>query len=587
MVALRIAAERTEAVVAGRTAASVRVECTGWTGTVPPIVSVAAEQAGVAYPWVSIEASSARGSTSAVVTFDPTRDRRPGPDTYPVVVSVETGGQRASTTVRFVVERHPCLRISPQPSFTWDPLTNSATLKVGLARCGNVDIDVSWSAQLNGRHLEVEPATMTVFADGGPADAILTIKIPEGVDLDTKIDIESVSELGVERSTAVAAVPQRSWVRRHGVHLLVAATAAITVLAAPVVASLDDDDPPSDTTEADVTTTGAVTSTTTPPVTEVVSTTDAPTGVPANHNPTATADEQTDIEDATTTIDVLANDRDDDGDGLDLISVVDEPRNGTAQVVDDAIEYTPAPDFAGTDTFSYALGDGRGGLAEGFVTVLIEGQPDAPVAVDDAFTVLEGQVWTLDVLANDTDADGDELAIIDITQPDNGKSDQVDDRTLRYFAGEGSTSDQLTYVATDGVLESEPATVEITILPSLDVVVDQTVHELTGVSIDPITVRLSSPARSVIRGTYRTVDDGALRGFDYDGDTGSFEFNVGERTIELDDIGILRDSVEENDETFDIELTVEHPGGLVDRATITVTINDATVTTTTTEFSEP
>jgi len=144
--------------------------------------------------------STSGGTTSGgAVTFDPSRGARPRPGTYPVEVLVEAGDQRASTTVRFVVERHPCLQIRPQPSFTWDPFTSTANLKVAVWCCGNVDLDVNWAAQLKGRRLEVEPATVKVFADGGVMDTTLTINIPDGnVDLHTDIDIEALSDAGVD-----------------------------------------------------------------------------------------------------------------------------------------------------------------------------------------------------------------------------------------------------------------------------------------------------------------------------------------------------------------------------------------------------
>lgn len=305
-------------------------------------------------------------------------------------------------------------------------------------------------------------------------------------------------------------------------------------------------------------------------ISQATSTTRSSTTAAVNRNPVATADEQTVTEDMAATIDVLANDRDDDGDELELISVTGEPANGTAQVVDDSIEYTPAPDFVGTDTFSYALGDGRGGLASGTVTVFVDGAPDAPVAIGDAFTVLEGQPRLLDLIANDTDADGDQLAILRISEPVTGTYEQIDDRTVQYLASGGSRADRFAYVATDGALESQPATVEVTVRPGL-VAEDPVVNE--G-EVNAISISLSSPAPDAIRGTYRTTDGTAGSPADYVAGIGTFEFPPGVGTTELDGLEIVDDQVAEDDEQFTIELTVEHPGGFVDTATIIVTIDD-------------
>jgi hypothetical protein len=66
-----------------------------------------------------------------------------------------------------------------------------------------------------------------------------------------------------------------------------------------------------------------------------------------------------------------------------------------------AVRYTPAPDFFGTDTFSYTL-TGPAGSDTANVTVRLSGGPGLPTANDDTFDVkLTGGVATLDVLVND------------------------------------------------------------------------------------------------------------------------------------------------------------------------------------------
>ncbi|MEM1383089.1 MAG: Ig-like domain-containing protein [Pseudomonadota bacterium] len=56
-------------------------------------------------------------------------------------------------------------------------------------------------------------------------------------------------------------------------------------------------------------------------------------------------------------IDVLANDQDPEGADLTLVSV-DDPANGTAEIVAGEIRYTPNPEFTGTETFGYTVADG-------------------------------------------------------------------------------------------------------------------------------------------------------------------------------------------------------------------------------------
>jgi subtilisin family serine protease len=82
-----------------------------------------------------------------------------------------------------------------------------------------------------------------------------------------------------------------------------------------------------------------------------------------------------------TTIDVLANDTDPDGDTLSVTGVT-QPANGTAaENPDNAVTYTPNAGFTGTDTFTYTIGDGRGGSDTANVTVRVN--DGSPICVDD------------------------------------------------------------------------------------------------------------------------------------------------------------------------------------------------------------
>ena len=252
MAPLSIAADRVEIRVTAGIPAAINFEVSGWPG--PGLaVSVASEPAGLADQWISAVVSPAGGTTwRGVVTFDPSRGSRARPGTYPVEVSVHGDDQRASTVVRFVVERHPCLQIRPQPSFTWDPFANTAKLRVALWNCGNVDLGVDWTARLKGRHLEVNPATVSVLADSGVTETTLSIKIPDAkVDLETEIDMEARSEVRVDRFSASqgSGLDERSRPRRRSGRLTAAVATLVIAIAAivAVVTLTDGDDPPNTT----------------------------------------------------------------------------------------------------------------------------------------------------------------------------------------------------------------------------------------------------------------------------------------------------------------------------------------------------
>ncbi len=90
--------------------------------------------------------------------------------------------------------------------------------------------------------------------------------------------------------------------------------------------------------------------------------------------------------------------------------------------------FTPAANASGTATFNVTLQD-NGGTANGGVdtsapvllTITINPIDDAPVAVNDAATLVEDAPATaVNVLANDTDIDGGPISVASVTQPLNG-----------------------------------------------------------------------------------------------------------------------------------------------------------------------
>ena len=89
----------------------------------------------------------------------------------------------------------------------------------------------------------------------------------------------------------------------------------------------------------------------------------------------------------------------------------------------------------------------------------------APDAIDDAASTNEGAAVTIDVLANDSDADGDGLSVSGFTQGTNGSVSLNANGTLLYTPNSGfSGTDSFSYVASDGEL-TDAATVSILVNP--------------------------------------------------------------------------------------------------------------------------
>ncbi|MEP6881167.1 MAG: Ig-like domain-containing protein, partial [Dokdonella sp.] len=162
-------------------------------------------------------------------------------------------------------------------------------------------------------------------------------------------------------------------------------------------------------------------------------------------------------------IDVLANDNDPEGAALSLLSV-SAPTSGTAVIAGNQVVYTSAAGFSGVDTFRYTVSDGQGGTASALVTVTVAAQINHPPVIrDDSANVLFGQSVAVNVLANDTDPDGDALSVVEVGTPSHG-SVSLSGNVVTYTAASGySGPDSFTYKASDGRGAEGTATVRITV----------------------------------------------------------------------------------------------------------------------------
>ncbi|MDH3262019.1 MAG: Ig-like domain-containing protein, partial [Acidimicrobiia bacterium] len=192
---------------------------------------------------------------------------------------------------------------------------------------------------------------------------------------------------------------------------------------------------------------------------------------PVNDDPAAVNDTATLTQDSSVAVPVLINDTDLDGDALDVQSVT-QPANGTTVINgNNTITYTPAPGFTGTDTFTYTISDGNGGSAGATVTITVTpsgvtNNPvnDAPAANDDFETTDPDTPVVIDVLVNDSDANGDVLAVISISEQANGAVAINPDGTVTYTPAAGFTGiDTFTYTISDGKGGTARATVMVTV----------------------------------------------------------------------------------------------------------------------------
>ena len=163
-------------------------------------------------------------------------------------------------------------------------------------------------------------------------------------------------------------------------------------------------------------------------------------------------------------IDVLANDTDGDGDALSLEEDnVEAPENGELSVVNNVIVYTPNADFAGVEVLSYVVEDVNGDTDIGMLVITVANINDVPIVTDDIASVDEDASVTIDVLANDTDIEGDTLTIQSVTTPSNGGSATISGGQIVYEPlGDFNGTDSFTYTVSDG-LGSTTGTVTVTV----------------------------------------------------------------------------------------------------------------------------
>ena len=186
----------------------------------------------------------------------------------------------------------------------------------------------------------------------------------------------------------------------------------------------------------------------------------------ANDAPVAGDDTANTSEDTPRAIAALGNDSDVDGDTL-TVTAVGAPANGVAATDGSQITYTPAADFYGTDVFTYTVSDGNGGLATAAITVTVGAVNDPPSAADETTTTDEDTPVAINVLNMVTDADGDTVTIVNVTDPARGTAVIQGGQILYTPDANYNGPDSFIYTVSDGSLTST-GTINVTVNPVND-----------------------------------------------------------------------------------------------------------------------
>ncbi len=209
---------------------------------------------------------------------------------------------------------------------------------------------------------------------------------------------------------------------------------------------------------------------------------------PTNKPPTAAADSVSTAQNKAITItfaDLLKNDSDPDGDTLSVSSDFTIPAHGRLDKTATGFVYTPNAGYAGADSFTYTISDGRGASAKAAVNIVVvspyippvnppvtggtyyENTP--PTAADDSFSVSKGATLNFkdaDLLRNDKDADGNSITIQSFTQPSHGTLIKTADGSFSYTPAQNYVGqDSFSYTISDGT-STGTAKVSISVLGS-------------------------------------------------------------------------------------------------------------------------
>jgi VCBS repeat-containing protein len=303
-----------------------------------------------------------------------------------------------------------------------------------------------------------------------------------------------------------------------------------------------------------------------------------------NDAPVANPDVASTGENSAVTIDVLANDTDVDNGAVLTVTAASAPAGqGSASIVANQVVFDPGTDFNYLDTgetanvvVSYTIADEHGATSSSTVTITVSGANDAPVAVDDTNSTDENSPVSGNVLANDTDVDGEPLTVTTpgtyngfwgtLVLAANGSYTYTPNAIAALLNNGQSAIDVFAYTASDGTA-SDGATLTITVncLSGVPNAVDDNATTTENASVsgnvltndtdaenDPLTV--SDPG--TYAGTYGTLTLAADGSYTYAPNAAANGLAAGET----------------GQDVFTYTAT---DGGASDSATLTVTVNGA------------
>ena len=186
-----------------------------------------------------------------------------------------------------------------------------------------------------------------------------------------------------------------------------------------------------------------------------------------NHKPVAQPDNAFVFAGQQIKISPLTNDMDkDEKDTISLMNI-GKPLHGNVSRDEKKLIYIPERSFAGTDSFTYTITDGRKESKPSWVVVKVN-ENQKPIAGKDVYELYTGGSCNIEVLVNDMDREGDSVFIQGYSNPRYGNISREDNMLVYASTSFPARVDSFKYVISDGLNNSDSATVVLNIKSKSD-----------------------------------------------------------------------------------------------------------------------
>ncbi|WP_228072025.1 Ig-like domain-containing protein, partial [Vibrio parahaemolyticus] len=194
-----------------------------------------------------------------------------------------------------------------------------------------------------------------------------------------------------------------------------------------------------------------------------------------NDAPVAKDDIATTQEDTAVTIDVLPNDSDVDGDTLRIDSASVPSDQGTVEIVDGKLVFTPAENFNGNAEITYTVTDGSL-TDQATVKVSVNAVNDTPVVesnLADQTLAEDFTTYTIDLNTAFSDVDNVDGELTFSVSGNSNVLVSIENGIATISpTADWNSSETLTFTATDPSGESVSQTVDFTVAPVVDIEAD-------------------------------------------------------------------------------------------------------------------